>query len=467
MKSSLIGLSAIFWASAATAQTPVANAKSFSVIEGTAVDSLHRNLLRGALLTVEGTSAGAVSDSLGRFRIDSIPPGMRRVEVSHPLLDSLGIALITPPLKLDSGQKLPLLVSVPSMQTILAARCTPGERQVGPGALLGTVQYAESELPAESAQVVLEFVELRISNRGIQAVPYRRVATVSANGHFKICGIPDDLSGSVMAINGQDSTGEVGVHLAAPIGVVGLELPDPSPKSMSAPGAPATPGVTIGRKGNAVLTGLILDPAGAPLSRARVSVAGDTAATLSDSEGKFTLRNLRSGTHNINVRRIGFQPAEVSVTLHSRAPTDVTVRLGAFVSQLDTVIVQATRQRALDRVGFTRRKQIGNGYYMTPDEISQRGSEDLPTLLALAPMLRRENDNGKSVIVGRMRGAGYDCVSYFVDGDPFIGDGIEDFFRADDISAIEVYSSAFTPIQFRRPNGDCETVVIWTKAHVH
>ena len=456
----------MFCVSSATAQTPVANAKSFSVIEGTAVDSLHRTFLRGALLTVEGTSAGAVSDSLGRFRIDSIPPGTRRVEVSHPLLDSLGIALLTPPLKLDSGQKLPLLVSVPSMQTILAARCTPGERQVGPGALLGTVQYAESELPAESAQVVLEFVELRISNKSIQAVPYRRVATVSANGHFKICGIPDDLSGSVMAINGQDSTGEVGVHLAAPIGVVGLELPDPSPKVSS---APATAGVaaTVGRKANAVLTGLILDPSGAPLSRARVSVAGDTAATLSDSEGKFTLRNLRSGTHNINVRRLGFQPAVVSVTLHSRAPTDVTVRVGAFVSQLDTVVVQATRDRALDRVGFTRRKQIGTGYYMTPDEISQRGSDDLPTLLALAPMLRRDNDNGKQVIVGRMRGTGFNCVSYFVDGDPFLGDGIEDFFRADDISAIEVYSSAFTPIQFRRPNGDCETVVIWTKARVH
>jgi hypothetical protein len=465
MKGFRIGVVTLFCASAATAQTPAAAAKkSFAVIEGTAVDSLHRDFLRGALLTVEGSTAGAISDSLGRFRIDSILPGTRRVEVSHPLLDSLGIALLTPPLKLDSGQLLHLVVAVPSIPTVLAARCTPGERQVGPGALLGTVQYAESELPAESAQVVLEFIEIRISGKGIQTVPYRRVATVSANGHFKICGLPDDLSGSVIAANGPDTTGQVGVHLSAPIGVIGLELPDPLPKVSTSPGA--TGPTVIGRKGNAVLTGLILDPSGAPLPRARVSVAGDTAATLSDTEGKFILRNLRSGTHSIYVRRLGFQPAEVAVTLHSRSPTEVTVKLGQFVALLDTVMISSARVRALDRVGFTRRKQIGTGYYMTPDEISKRANEDLVSLLSSAPMLRRANDGGKTVVAGRSRGFDFECVSYFVDGDPWIGGGIEDFFRSDDISAIEVYSSSFTPLQFRRGTQDCETVVIWTKARV-
>ena len=112
---------------------------------------------------------------------------------------------------------------------------------------------------------------------------------------------------------------------------------------------------------------------------------------------------------------------------------------------------------------FNRRKQMGTGYYMTPDEISKRVSEDLVSLLSMAPMLRRANDRGKTVVVGSSRGADYGCVTYVVDGDPWIGGGIEDFIRSDDIAAIEVYSSSFVPAQFRRPISDCETVVIWTK----
>jgi hypothetical protein len=456
----LILTAILFAASAAAAQTPPAASKPFAAIEGVAIDSLHQDVLRGALITVEGTAAGAITDSLGRFRIDSIPPGTRRVEVAHPILDTIGIALLTPPLKLDAGQQLHLVVAIPSVQTVIAARCTPGEQRVGPGALLGTVQYAESEGPAEGAQVILEFVAIRISGNNIQAVPYRRLATVASNGHFKLCGLPDDLSGSVMAISGLDSTGQLGVHLSSRVGVVGLELPDPLPHVSSVPGAPST---TVGRKGNAVLTGTVLDPSGMPLSRARVSVAGDTAATLSDDAGRFTLHNLRSGTHTVAVRRLGFQPAEVPVTLHARAPTDVIVKLGEFVAVLDTVRINASREQTLDRVGFNRRKQIGTGYYMTPEEISKRVSADLVSLLSTAPMLRRANDNGKTVVVGRSRGADYDCVSYVVDGDPWIGGGIEDFIRSEDIAAIEVYSSSFVPMQFRRPTEDCEVVVIWTK----
>jgi hypothetical protein len=151
------------------------------------------------------------------------------------------------------------------------------------------------------------------------------------------------------------------------------------------------------------------------------------------------------------------------VTLHSRAPTHVTIKLGEFVAVLDTVRINAKSEQTLDRVGFNRRKQIGTGYYMGPEEISKRVAEDLVSLLSMAPMLRRASDAGKTVIVGRPRGADFECVSYVVDGDPWVGEGIEDFMRSDDIAAIEVYSSSFVPAQFRRTSSDCETVVIWTK----
>jgi hypothetical protein len=376
----------------------------------------------------------------------------------HAILDTIGIALQTPLLEVSAGQQLHVEVSVPSIPTVLSARCSEGERRVGPAAVLGTVQFAESESPAEGSKVILEFIEMRISGNTIQSIPFRRTATVAANGRFKLCGLPEDLSGSLMAVNGGDSTTTIPVHLASRLGIVGIELPEPLAKGFSGPGVAGAPSV---RAGSAVVTGRVLDPSGAALARARVAVSGDSAFTFSDADGQFVLRNLRSGTRALSVRRLGFEPAEVPVTLRARSPLDVTVRLKQFVPLLDTVLVTARRDVELARVGFTKRQKSGMGYYLTPDEIARNTAYDLPGLLVTAPMLRRDYSGGRPVISGRDG-----CVNWWVDNIPWMGGGIEDFIRPSEVAAIEVYSLGFTPGEFRRAKGNCETVVIWTKPKV-
>lgn len=442
------------------------------------MDSLHRDFLRGAVLMVQGTSIGGVTDSLGRFRIDSVPAGAQRIEVSHPLLETMGIALLTPPLKLDSGQQLDLVVAIPSAQTIVSLRCAASERRDGSAALLGTVQFAESESPAAGSQVILEWIEISVSGRTIRSIPFRRTATVGASGRYKICGLPDDLTGSLIAVNGQDSTSSIGVTFASLVGIAELELPEAAASESHTLSTAATTKV---RTGNAVLTGRILDPTGAGIPRARVTINGDSAVTLSDAEGHFVLRNLASGTRALSVRRLGFQPAEVPVSVHARSPVDVTIKLEQFVVVLDTVRITALREMALDRVGFSRRKTTGMGYYLTPEQIARRRSFDLPDLLAMAPMLRRDYSDGHAVVTGRPHGviatrpqgvgsrqygvAG-GCVTWWLDDSPWIGEGIEEFIRPDELAAVEVYSSNFAPAQYRGSSSDCSTVVLWTKQKV-
>lgn len=455
----LAGAATSGWAQVSTPAAP----SPYAVIEGVAIDSLHRDVLRNALITVDGVATPAFTDSLGRFRIDRVPPGSRRVQVMHAILDTIGIALQTPLLELAAGQQLHLVVAVPSAQTVVATRCTEGERRVGPAALLGLVQFAESEAPAAGAKVNLEFVEIRVSGKSVQSIPFRRTATVAESGRFKLCGLPDDLSGSLIAVNGGDSTTLIGVRLNSRVGIVGLELPEPLASVPSSPGAAPTSSV---RRGNAILTGRVLDPNGAGLPRARVSVNGDSAVTLSDAEGRFELRSLRSGTRTLSVRRLGFEPVELPVSLHARSPTDVTVRLQQFVVVLDTVRVVARQDRALERIGFSRRKKMGMGYYLSPEQISRTTAYDLPTLLATAPMLRREYFGGRAVVTGRPHGVGAGCVTWWVDGNPWMGGGIEDFIRPDEVAAVEVYSSGFTPGEFTRALRSCETVVVWTKQKV-
>ncbi len=469
--------------SSAEAQQP-AKANSLASVEGIAVDSLHRGFLRGAMLMVEGSNVTAFTDSLGRFRLDSIPPGARRIDIMHPLLDTVGISLETEPLVLSAGQKLPLVIAVPSAATIVALKCTAAERGLGPAALVGFVQYSESEAPASGANVALEWIDHQISRTTIETVPRRRAATVGPNGRFQICGLPESLDATLTATSGADSTASFAVQLGSTLGVAALELPDPqpiaaAPVAVTRP-APSRAGTAIpsrdssvtvtrvaSRAANAVLTGRVLDPAGAPLPSARVSV--DSAYAMSDNDGRFALRNLRSGTRALLVRRLGYDMKEVIVALRARAPTDVTVKLSEFVPVLDTVHVRAVAlDIGLQRLGFAQRRAAGTGYYLTPQQVADRNASRLTDLLVEAPMLRRTAERGRTIITGRPRGVNrfQGCVSYFVDGIWWSGGGVEDFIWPTEVAAIEVYSSNFVPSQFAHGMEPCETVVIWTKRKV-
>jgi hypothetical protein len=453
-------------ASVVRAQTPAGGAGS-ATIEGVAIDSLHQDFLRGATLTVEGAESRAVTDSLGRFKLENVPPGTRRVEVLHPLLDSVGVSLRTPPIQLVAGQHMRLVVSTPSVATVLAVKCSAAERSVGEAALLGTVEYAETDRPAAGSRVLLEWIEHRVTGKSIQQIPRERSAVVSEEGRFKFCSLPQDVSGTITAMSGADSTSAVDVHLAGPLGVIGLELPEPS----------ASAAAEKPRVARATLTGIVLDPGGTPLARARVSVDADTAFAVTGSDGRFTVHNLRTGTRLISVRRLGFEPTQLPVDLRATRPTDVTVRMGELVAQLDTVRISAVRRnQQLDKVGFNRRMTMASGFFMTPDQIEKRNAYDVADLLTGAPMLRRTSGSRGTIISGRtpqvnVGGTGSTsfsngCVIFVVDGVPWRGGDVNDFVAANDVAAIEVYAKTFVPAQFRSGFDDCETVVIWTKQKI-
>ncbi|HMA20952.1 MAG TPA: carboxypeptidase regulatory-like domain-containing protein [Gemmatimonadaceae bacterium] len=438
---------------------PARSPPAYATIDGVAVDSLHNDVLRGATLAIDNVSTLAFSDSLGRFHIDSVPIGTRIIRVIHPILDSMGIDLHTPPLQFAAGQTFNVVVGIPSAKTLIAKTCSREDRRLGPAALLGTVQFDASNAPAAGAQVILQWIEVYVVGRKIQSDPVRRTVVVGQTGRFQLCGLPEDLGGTLIAVNGRDSTDIVDVELDSPLGVVGLSLPDPEPR-----GALAT---TASRRATAVLTGRVVDPQGAPIARARVAANGDSVAVLSDVDGRFTLQNLRGGTRAISVRRLGFEPTSVGVSLHAQRTVDITIKLARFVTMLDTVVVIARRNYALERTGFTRRKQAGTGYYLTPEQITRQHAYELTSLLSTAPMLRRSYVNGRPVITGRPRGIGGGCVDWVIDGMPWPADAVDEFIWPDEVAAIEVYSNAFAPAEFRRTLDNCEMVVLWTKMTVH
>ncbi|HXI99080.1 MAG TPA: carboxypeptidase regulatory-like domain-containing protein, partial [Gemmatimonadaceae bacterium] len=83
-----------------------------SAISGIVLDSLNGRYLRGADVIIQGAKASLVTDSLGKFKIDSLPPGTYQIGVFHPMLDTLGISLASQPFHVGPDSSSYLVLSV-------------------------------------------------------------------------------------------------------------------------------------------------------------------------------------------------------------------------------------------------------------------------------------------------------------------------------------------------------------------
>ena len=440
-------------------------------LQGVAMDSVHSEPLVGAVIQVEGTARMALTDSLGRFLVDSIAPGSYRVMVDHPMLDTLGIALVTPPMEISANMVTQAVIAVPSAEFLVGLFCTPARRALGPGALVGRVREPDSDVAAEGARVSFVWYDpdppglpsgLRITKKA----PRVREATVSADGTYRLCGLPEKYEGKLQAQR-KDGGETAEVTVTQELGTLAL-------RSMSVAALPKMAANDTGRpslpRGTARVTGKVVNRSGAPVANARIGLMGSSAATLTKANGEFTLDSLPAGTQALVVRQLGYSPTEVPVELSSRAPARVTVRLGVMVPQLSPVEVVSRREQGLQKVGFLDRKRTSaGGYFITPEQLEQRKPLKFTDVLRTTPGIRVQESNGQAMITSTRSAQGNGCVTVYVDGAPWQqldpGD-LDTFVQPNEVAAIEVYNGVSVPAQFTTPGQSCTAVVVWTKTRV-
>jgi hypothetical protein len=185
-------------------------------IMGAALDSLHEEMLAHAGVSVMGLSGRhAVTTDAGAFRIDSIPPGKYVLEVTHPVLDSLGIRLISDSIAVTEGQVQTVELAIPGTRTLITSICPAAKLRFGPGVILGRVLDADTDKPATGAEVSVAWSETEVNTViGLRTTPHVRKATVAADGTYRICGVPANFSGSLQAIRGTAKTAEVPIEVA-------------------------------------------------------------------------------------------------------------------------------------------------------------------------------------------------------------------------------------------------------------
>ncbi len=454
-----------------------------ATITGTVFDSLHGIPLDRAIVSVEGTQRGAMTNRMGLFLIDSIPPGEQRLRVEHIVLDSIGITMLTAPFQLAQGDDNTITLSIPSAATLVEVSCPPARRNLGPGAVIGRLLDADTDKPVEGARVSVAWLEMSL-NAGLRKIPRLRDALSGPDGMFRICGLPAGFEGTLQATLKGISTSEVRVKAEdTPLVVQGLKIGNANTvvagattdtaalrRQKEAQTGPSFSAVTL-QTGNAVLTGRVVNAAGQGVVGARVDVLGTPGATLSKENGEFTLTGLPSGTQSVVVRQIGFAPEERAVELSTRGPARVEIAMTRPATMLSTVVVKADRDVGLERVGYAQRKKIGGGYHVDGDDIQKRAPTMLTDLFRTIPGLRVvPSGNGIDYRIESTRQATGSCVKYWVDGAPFEavfpGD-IDRLLPINEIAAVEVYNGVSVPPQFQMAGqSSCAAIVMWSKTRV-
>src|SRR3954463_9494175 len=132
------------------AEISTTSLKGSAKIVGVVVDSVNGGYLTGAEILVEGGRRALLTDSLGRFDVDSLRPGIYQVGVLHPLLDSLGITLLTQPFRIAADSTSFMLIAVPSAPTLVRRSCP---KAPGVSAVVGHVADPETLEPIAQADV--------------------------------------------------------------------------------------------------------------------------------------------------------------------------------------------------------------------------------------------------------------------------------------------------------------------------
>ena len=442
--------------------TPPAAPTGFATIKGVVVDSIRQQALSKAVIVVDGTSRVTMADGAGNYRIDSIPPGRYRISISHPVLDTLGMSVVTPPMVMRPGETIEVDLATPSPARVVAMRCPPALLQrFGPGALMGQVNDPDSLKAAVGSRVQLVYQETLL---GFKGQPVVREATVDSSGNYKICGIPSPISGKLQVFRNGASTGQVDVDIDGPLGLRSLSI---------AAVQVATVTDTSGKtrrllSGNSRLTGRVVSTSGAPVQSARVSIDGTAPVAITNERGEFTLDSLPSGTQTVEVRKIGYAAAEKPVELSVRAAAQTTITLD--VAELAPVKIVAGSDRVLEDLGYAERKRRGLGTFIDGEKIAQQAVR-FSDAMRTVPGLRVAPAGGGRSVLTNSRDPVSGCVMTWVDNviwrEMTPGD-IDDFVLPSEIRAVEVYSSSNTPPQFQMAGQtSCATVVIWTNRYVN
>jgi len=418
-------------------------------VTGVVVDSLMLRPLRAATVQLVADAGpgrapfvrAAVSDSLGRYRIDGVPDGRYLIGFLHPRLDSLGLAPPLRTLRIGAGESSVVDLALPSPLRLRVGICGGVVLADSSGVVVGVVRDAGTGRPVPGATVRGAWLELALTRTGVARHVPRLAATTGDDGSFALCGPPSAGLVELVAAHDDDNTDVIDVQVPAD-GVLHRDL-------------------YLGRRAGGRLRGTVVSgTTGAPVAGAAVHIVGG-AETRADERGAWTLADVPTGTRLLETRAVGFDAERRVVDVLGDVPP-LRSELLPLQALLDAVRV-TERFSELRGNGFRARARTGPGHYITPEDIARRGGVVISDALRSSPDLEVRHGGLSTVLV--MRNGNRDCrPAIFLDGVHLRGAGaaeLDGLAKPHEVTGIEVYAATTVPPQFRVV--PCGSVVVWTR----
>lgn len=217
----------------------------------------------------------------------------------------------------------------------------------------------------------------------------------------------------------------------------------------------------------ATLTGQVVSAmTGGPLENARVVLAKSGRGAVTDTAGQFVIRGAPAGRDTVRVTLIGFAEEQVPLTLKPEHTTDVTLLLSETVLKVEDITVEVDRPTVSTKLqGFEKRRKVGHGHYIGPEQIEQRNPQRSSDLLRGVPGVSVSASRlGRAEVRVTRNPVGKNCDPVvWIDGTPYRDYHIDQLNR-DDIMAMEIYRGpSETPPQFDFRSEGCGTIVVWTQ----
>jgi hypothetical protein len=237
---------------------------------------------------------------------------------------------------------------------------------------------------------------------------------------------------------------------------------------------------------NASLAGVVIDSAGRPLEGAVAELFGTTQKALTSATGSFLLEDLRPARYWLFVRRIGYYPYQVSLTLQSKEARQTKIVMTARPFELPEVKVNAESKRYQSRMReFQWRSRAAfSGRFLTRDDIARSGAIRLGDLVVrylpfknLWAMDRpggwdnifdRDEEQFSVTRLSTRRRYRPDCPpAVAVNGGSLTTGWAVNDFDPDEIEALEVYrEGSDLPYEYSwAGKSACGLVVVWLKSY--
>lgn len=247
------------------------------------------------------------------------------------------------------------------------------------------------------------------------------------------------------------------------------------------------------------ILGVYDEQSGDPVEGAEIADVFNRNKSLTTKTGTVSLFFLPEGGAVVSVRKLGFEPQQLTVSISPADTTPITVILKRATQQLPTVVVNDAATKAPSGMlrGFEERKAHGLGHFIDDSVFRANDSHQLADILVgRMPGMQLSMGQGgaKHLVSGRKQCEGFallgnlkganntstNCkpgdppscyVSVYVDGvkiyDPTMDKNtIPDVGRmsASEYAAAEFYQGAAIPPEFNSSfNSDCGVLLLWTR----